>query len=113
MKKVQLKFQKEVISVLTEEKLSKVFGGDTTNIFSVYRCDTVDGPCTTSSECADQDSNQGKCFSDLGCKGDGDTREQPYVNPPMYKESNACNYSVEGNCVDPNKPFTIGIGMIN
>lgn len=114
MKKIQLKFQKKVISVLTEEKLSKVMGGNTTNIFSVYQCDTVDGPCTTSSECADQDSNQGKCFSDLGCKGGGGTAEEkPYVDPPMYKDSTPCNvYSVYSNCLDPNKPPTIGIGML-
>lgn len=112
MKKIQLKFQKEVISVLTEEKLSKVVGGGTTNIFSVYRCDTVFAPCTTSSECADQDSNQGKCLSDFGCKGGGNAEEQPYINPPMYKESKLCSYSAYDNCADPNRPPAIGLDML-
>lgn len=112
MKKIQLKFQKKVISVLTEKNLSQIVGGNTA--LSCNSCPTVDYTCDTSNNSTDKDSNQGKCFSDLVCKGGGGTAEEkPYVDPPMYKDSTPCNvYSVYSNCLEPNKPPTIGIGMI-
>lgn len=75
MKKINLEFRKEVISTLSGNELSQIQGGNTA--FSYNSCPTVDGPCTASSECTDQDSWQGKCLSDLSCRsGSGSTEPQ-------------------------------------
>ena len=57
MKKIKLEFRKEVISTLNESELARIQGGNTA--FSYNSCPTVDGPCTATSECTDQDSWQG------------------------------------------------------
>lgn len=65
MKKIELKFQKKVISVLSGEDLSKVWGG-VKKIYSLDACETKE-ECNSVMNCASkQESCQGKCLSDLG-----------------------------------------------
>ncbi|WP_418536596.1 class I lanthipeptide [Odoribacter laneus] len=80
MKKIKLEFRKEVISTLNESELARIQGGNTA--FSYNSCPTVDGPCTATSECTDQDSWQGKCFSDLAC---GSRNTDPVLDHALDK----------------------------
>lgn len=90
MKKIKLEFQKEVISTLSGNELAKIQGGNTA--FSYNSCPTVDGPCKATSECTDQDSWQGKCLSDAGCKGGSTEPIQDYFTDaiPVVEESCGC-----------------------
>lgn len=100
MKKIQLKFQKEVISVLTQENLSQIRGGNTA--FSYNSCPTVDFACETSNACTDKDTVRGVCLSNN--KPGGDSRLQPYIPLHPYIDSAPCN-SFESNCLDPNYKY--------
>lgn len=90
MKKINLEFHKEVISTLSGNELSKIQGGNTA--FSYNSCPTVDGPCTATNECTDQNSVQKKCFSDAGCKGGSTEPNQSYFTDaiPVVPESCGC-----------------------
>lgn len=62
MKKIQLKFQKEVISVLSGTELSKFLGG-AKKIYSIDACNTEE-ECNSIVNCdSQQESCQGKCLS--------------------------------------------------
>lgn len=62
MKKIQLKFQKKVISVLSGNELSKVWGGK--KIYSIDACETKE-ECNSVMNCDSlQESCQEKCLSD-------------------------------------------------
>lgn len=94
MKKIQLKFQKKVISVLTQENLSQIVGGNTA--FSYNSCPTVDSMCDTSNDCTDKDTVRGACLSNN--KPGGNTGLQPYIPIHPHIDSAPCN-SFESNCL--------------
>lgn len=108
MKKIKLKFQKRVISVLSGEDLAKVWGG-AKKIYSLDSCETKE-ECDSVMHCeSKQDSCQGKCFSDSGC-GSGHTEpllNRLYTEPPLdEQESGYCETvpSFDTMCKDPYKP---------
>lgn len=70
MKKIQLKFQKEVISVLSGTELSKFLGG-AKKIYSINACNTYED-CNSIANCDSMnESCQNKCLSNnIGHGGD-------------------------------------------
>ncbi|WP_418536588.1 hypothetical protein [Odoribacter laneus] len=69
MKKIQLKFQKEVISILSGNELSKIWGGRK-KMYSIDACETKE-ECNSVVHCDSlQESCQGKCLSDSLGGGD-------------------------------------------
>lgn len=97
MKKVQLDFQKKVISTLSGNDLSQLQGGNTA--FSYNSCPTVDGPCTATNACTDQDSWQGNCLSDN--KNNGGPL-QHYLKP-LPVSGDSCNYCYTYECLSDNQ----------
>lgn len=87
MRKIELKFQKKVISVLSGEDLSKVWGG-VKKIYSLDACETKE-ECNSVMNCASkQESCQGKCLSDYACgKGYTGPIEEPIQDPIFEKET--------------------------
>ena len=84
MKKIQLKFQKEVISILSGNELSKIWGGRK-KMYSIDACETKE-ECNSVVHCDSlQESCQGKCLSDgLGGGDNPVIGVDPNQTSPQY-----------------------------
>lgn len=102
MKKIKLELKKEVISILSGNELSQVWGG-WKEMYSIEACETKE-ECRSILECESvKESCQGKCLSD-GMKGGGNSELQPYIPLHPQLDSAPCN-SFESNCLNPNYKY--------
>ncbi len=99
MKKIKLKFQKRVISVLSGEDLAKVWGG-AKKIYSLDSCETKE-ECDSVMNCeSKQESCQGKCLSDLVCGGGFTGPIESYYTDGLPENPETCGGCISfGGCI--------------